>query len=155
MSQQPPDLTEQNLSMADSMLGKELVRHDTKASLLIAVDGGILALVAAIAHGSDLSWEVRLLGVLGLSALAASVLVLLVSIRPALGGRTGEGWEIWSALGRDDLLIHMKAERRPERILFLSRVVHRKFRRLRLAVDLLIAGLLLFAVATLVTAVGR
>ncbi|MER6564389.1 Pycsar system effector family protein [Streptomyces sp. NPDC001027] len=155
MSQQPPDLTEQNLSMADSMLGKELVRHDTKASLLIAVDGGIMALVAAIARNSDLSWHVRLLGTLGLSALAASVLVLLLSIRPALGGRSGEGWEIWSALGRGDLLIHMKAERRPDRVLFLSRVVHRKFRRLRLAVDLLITGFLFFVVATLVTATGH
>jgi hypothetical protein len=34
-------------------------------------------------------------------------------------------------------------------------MVHRKFQRLRLAVDLPITGLLLLAVATLVAAVGR
>jgi hypothetical protein len=141
--------------MADSMLGKELVRHDTKASLLLAVDGGILALVAAITHRQDLGWDVRLSGALGLVALAASILILLLSIRPSLGGRAGEGWELWSDLDRDDLIVHMRTDRTPERVLFLSRIVRRKFQRLRLAVDLLIAGLLLLAVATFIAAVGR
>ncbi len=155
MSQQPPDHTEQNLSMADSMLGRELVRHDTKASLLIAVAGGILALVATIAHNADLGRYARLPGALGLAALAASILILLISIRPALGGRAGEGWELWSSLDRDALLIHMGADRKPERVVFLSRIVHRKFRQLRLAVDLLILGLLLLAVAAFIAASGR
>ncbi|MFJ7336343.1 Pycsar system effector family protein [Streptomyces sp. NPDC101110] len=155
MSQQPPDLTEQNLKMADSMLGHELVRHDTKAGLLIAVDGGILALVAATARGADLVWYVRLPGTLGLASLTASILILLSSVRPALGGRAGEGWELWSRLDRDDLLIHLGVDRRPDRVLFLSRMVHRKFRRLRLAVDLLIAGVLFLSVAAFIADVLR
>ncbi|WP_189985966.1 Pycsar system effector family protein [Streptomyces capoamus] len=139
--------------MADSMLGKELVRHDTKASLLIAVDGGVLALVAAITHSEDLDWNVRLSGILGLIALAASILILLLSIRPSLGGHAGEGWELWSELDRDNLMVHMRTDRTPERVLFLSRIVRRKFPQLRLAVDFLIAGLLLLAVATFIAAV--
>ncbi len=155
MSQQPPDRTERNLSMADDMLGRELVRHDTKASLLIAVDGGILALVAAITHNEDLGWDVRLPGTFGLGVLAASILLLLLSIRPALGGNAGEGWELWSDLDRDNLMVHMRTDRRPERVLFLSRIVRRKFRQLRLAVDLLMTGVLLLAVATFNSAVGH
>ncbi|MFI5819444.1 Pycsar system effector family protein [Streptomyces rishiriensis] len=137
------------------MLGKELVRHDTKASLLIAVEGGILALVAAIAHTADLRWYVSLPGALGLASLAVSIVILLFSVRPALGGHTGEGWELWSRLDRDNLLIHMRADRRPDRVLFLSRMIHRKFRQLRLAVDLLIVGILLLSGAASIAAVGR
>ncbi|WP_329347408.1 DUF5706 domain-containing protein [Streptomyces sp. NBC_01261] len=130
--------------MADKMLGRELVRHDTKASLLIAVDGGILALVAAITHSEDLGWDVCLPATFGLAV-----------FRPALGGHAGEGWELWSDLDRDNLMVHMRTDRSPERVLFLSRIVRRKFRQLRLAVDLLIAGLLLLAVATSIAAVRR
>lgn len=154
MSMQPSDRIEQNLNSADSMLGRELVRHDTKASLLIAVDGGILALVAAIGHSIDLSWYVRAPGLLGLTVVGVSVLLLLHSIRPSLSGRAGEGWELWSGLDRDSLVIHMRADRRPERIVFLSRIVEGKFRRLRMAVDLLIAGLFLLFVAAAVAATG-
>ncbi|WP_158713355.1 Pycsar system effector family protein [Streptomyces sp. NRRL F-525] len=141
--------------MADNMLGRELVRHDTKASLLIAVDGGVLALVAAITHNEELGWDVRLPGTFGLAVLAASIPILLLSIRPVLDDQAGEGWELWSDLDRDNLMVHMRTDRRPERVLFLSRIVRRKFRQLRLAVDLLITGLLLLAVAAFTAAVGR
>ncbi|MCX4817997.1 DUF5706 domain-containing protein [Streptomyces sp. NBC_01239] len=141
--------------MADTMLGRELMRHDTKASLLIAVDGGILALVTTVTRSEDLGWDVYLPGTFGLAVLAASILILLLSIRPALAGRAGEGWELWSDLDRDTLMVHMRTDRSAERVLFLSRIVRHKFRQLRLAVDLLMVGLLLLAVATFIAAVRR
>ncbi|MFJ8141019.1 Pycsar system effector family protein [Streptomyces sp. NPDC096013] len=141
--------------MADNMLGRELMRHDTKASLLIAIDGGILALVATITRSEDLGWEVCLPGTFGLAVLAASILILLLSIRPALAGRAGEGWELWADLDRETIMAHMRTDRSPERVLFLSRIVRRKFQQLQIAVDLLIGGLLLLAVATFIAAVRR
>jgi hypothetical protein len=146
------DMKHHNLDAADAMMGQELARHDTKASLLIAIDGGTLALLTTIVHGLNYPVPVLAIGTAGITAMVASILLLLCSIRPRLSGASGEGWELWARMERDALATHMIDDRRPERVVALSRLIRSKYVQLQRAVDLLLVGLFLIALSVLVAA---
>ncbi|MEU7718497.1 Pycsar system effector family protein [Streptomyces tibetensis] len=154
MTAEPSDLATRNLNAAQSMLERELVRHDTKASLLIAINAGTLALAVSLGRGTHTGLALFVLGLAGSSLLVASLFVLLISIRPHLAGSAGEGWELWSSMDQETLVNHMEADRRTDNVLFLSCILHRKFKRLRLACDLQLAGLTTLVCAALTTGVA-
>jgi hypothetical protein len=154
MTVEPSDLATRNLNAAHSMLEKELVRHDTKASLLIAIDGGTLALAVSLGRGAQNGPASLIPGLAGVCLLVASLFVMLISIRPHLARSAGESWELWSSMDQETLVAHMETDRRPDAVLFLSQMVHRKFKRLRLACDLQLAGLTALACAALIAGVA-
>jgi hypothetical protein len=105
--------------------------------------------VATAGHGLNLPAPVLALGLIGVTAIVMSILLLLYAIRPRI---TGQGWFLWAELGHDDLVAHMSCDRRPDRVIEISRLVRMKYMHLRQAVDLLLCGVLLL-LSVLVAAV--
>ncbi|MDS1271552.1 hypothetical protein RIF23_14730 [Lipingzhangella sp. LS1_29] len=105
-------------------LREDLARSDAKASLLLAGEGALLAVLAAAQPSGPGQWAV----VVGMVLMGVSAVLLLIAVRPRIGGPMLAGTPGWwpeTHLGRRDAL---------------ARVARRKFRLLRAAVDLLVAG---------------
>lgn len=125
-------------------------RTDNKASLLFALNIGVLAGIAGLA---DKNWPLpaQLVGGGGVFALAASTLMLLNVVQPDLGGRSRnvhEGFVLWADLEGDALRAAVTQDTRVERVGALSRIAKRKFQYLRRAIHLIrIAFMLLLAAA--------
>ncbi|MFJ9558390.1 hypothetical protein ACIRPH_31670 [Nocardiopsis sp. NPDC101807] len=111
----------------------ELARVDTKAGLLAGLSGASLALLAPQLDGDDPAvWVIRA----GAAALVAALVVMLLGVRPRIS-RTAP----FAALLADPTGWTPEGER--ERALALAAVTASKFRRIRLAVDLLIGAAVL------------
>ena len=139
-----------NLNDALRTLTSELARAETKASIVLVMTGVGLGFVAT--QGSrHQGATVLVVGAAGAMCLVIVIVVLLVTVRPVrIGTVTAEGWSRWATLEPDMLRDHMRADLRAERVSFLSRSVVIKFRRLRLGINLILAGVsLLFAAAVL------
>lgn len=157
----------QNLSVALSDVRIELARADQKAATL-------LALFSAIAAGSIATLTIRRAGIfsfwngvewlawLGISCMAASLVHLLVCIRP--GGVLRPGTSPYFAfyaqyVGRaSDLVSHMAAcpdadLERCSQLIELSLLATRKYKLIARAVDLLGCALALMAGAIVLNAV--
>ncbi|MFK8851776.1 Pycsar system effector family protein [Streptomyces sp. Ac-502] len=154
MTSEPPTGTQRtgtNLDSACASVPVEIARTDSKASLLLAFDGVVLAGLAGLA---DKKWPLPAQIVGGIAALlliAAAVLLLLV-VRPDLGGRrrtVQEGFPLWARLDEDALLAVMSRDTRLPRTKALSQIAVRKYRLLARAIDTILAalGLLLIAAA--------
>ncbi len=126
-----------------------------QASMLLALAGTSLTVGLALLARTDLPGAAKVTGWLVIAMIATGVVLLATAIRPALGGNHGFV-RYAAATSVDDLhsdLVKLDGERdRTEsqitQLWWLSRAVQRKYRRVRLAVDLLMGGL----VATIVTA---
>lgn len=130
-------------------LQTDLARTDTKASLLLALSGA--ALVALASNAPDLHPTVpaAVVASLAAAALLASTLILLLAIRPHLGGN---GWTTWSRLSTDQLRELLTSGYQVEHLRFMSTLARRKFRLIRIAVDCMLAGLGLLAVMAVLVA---
>lgn len=121
-----------HLAEAVTEVRAELVRADSKASMLLALSGAGVAVAASsdlLASDSPAVWAIRA----GLAVLVAAVVVLLLVVRPKLAGAPfmtigTPGW---------------RPETPQERMRNLSAVARAKFTRIRIAVDLLITGVVL------------
>ncbi|NEE30199.1 hypothetical protein G3M53_32710 [Streptomyces sp. SID7982] len=142
--------TSTNLDATLSYAGADLARTDTKAGLLLTLDG---LLVAALSlSGTDMTGLSLVLAVIGAVALISSVVLALLVIRPRLSSRdledrssygyyaTAEPAQITEALAED---------RRLSRLTVLSRIALRKMRLLILAGDTALAAVILIAAAIL------
>ncbi|GAA2314619.1 DUF5706 domain-containing protein [Streptomyces kunmingensis] len=129
----------------------EITRTDSKASLLLAFIGAVLA--GAWSAGHDLPHTPCLLvpGLAGVALLIGAAGVLLSSVRPNLKGR--HGFPLWATLTpeqiRDAVVTDLAAD-----IAGLSRLAVTKYTALRRAVDLTRAGGLLLLVAAVLTLGG-
>jgi Pycsar effector protein len=131
----------------------ELGRTDSKAGALLSLDAAGLAYLTTQASGRPVAVQL-LLAAAGIALAAAAVILLVCVLRPRLGttsfcdyaGQSGR--EILAALADRDLQ-HVRAED----LGVISEIAHRKFVRLRLAVDLTVAAVLLLAVSGLVSGV--
>ncbi|MFC7220873.1 hypothetical protein ACFQLX_22330 [Streptomyces polyrhachis] len=129
----------------------EVQRADTKAAALFGVAGGLLAAVVACALSDSarrMGWTLLVpLGALSLPLLAA-VVVALTALRPALGWRCdfplrGEGCFDGSTIHSQWL--ESLGERRQllaevERLAMLRALARRKYRLVRLSVDLIMTA---------------
>lgn len=111
---------------------------DTKASLLAGLGGAALALFADKAAPLLTSDDLltALCSRLGLAAQLAAVVLLLLAVRPNLAGAPFMRPD-------DEAAVETPQERRRN----LSQVARPKYRRVRFAVDLLIAAAVLIAAA--------
>ncbi|MDT7846919.1 Pycsar system effector family protein [Streptomyces justiciae] len=145
------DHTSDNLNDALRTLTSELSRADAKASIVLAMTGVGLGFVAT--QGSrHQGAAVLAVGAAGAMCLVIAIVVLLIIVRPVhIDTVTAEGWSRWATLDPQALRDHMRADLRAERVSFLSRSVMIKFRRLRLGINLILAGVSLLFAATVLS----
>lgn len=145
------DHSSDNLNDALRTLTSELARADTKASIVLATTGVGLGFVATQSPNHQ-GVTVLAVGAVGAMCLVIAIVVLLLTVRPVhIDTVTAEGWSRWAALEPETLRDHMRADLRAERVSFLSRTVVIKFRRLRLAIHLILAGVILLIAATVLS----
>ncbi len=124
-----PTAEADHLSDAVAEVRTELGRADSKASMLLALAGAGVAVVAStdlITGTEPAAWIVRA----GLALLVGAVVVLLSTVRPKLAGAP-----FMRANAAD-----WRPETPEERMRNLATVAAAKFRRIRLAVDLTAGG---------------
>jgi len=148
-------VTDKNLDAACAAVTTEIGRTDNKASLLLAFDGAVLAGLASLAD-KDLPLPAQLVGgAAGLTLAAAAVLLLLV-VRPDLGGRTPApgSFPHWARLDAAAIRASMDDDTRGARIKALSTIAVAKYERLARAVDTILASLALLLVAAVLAVAG-
>lgn len=126
----------------------ELTRVDAKCATLVGLAGAGLAFTLTAVSGRAPVVE-RVLLVAAAAALASSALVLLLqALRPRLGG---SGFCRWSAMEPGQVLQDLAdvdpARHHAGELAVLSAIALRKFRAVRMAVDLMAAGMVLLAAA--------
>ncbi|MFD6185652.1 Pycsar system effector family protein [Streptomyces goshikiensis] len=141
---------DRNRDAACATVTGEIARTDSKASLLLAFDGAVLAGLASLAD-KDLSVFTKVVGGLAVLALAAAAVLLLLVVRPCLAVSTAAPGTFpqWARLEDTELEVAMDQDHRLARIKALSTLAARKFRRLALAVDVILAALALLTVAAI------
>ncbi|MEU8544743.1 Pycsar system effector family protein [Streptomyces sp. NPDC048717] len=150
-----PATTDKNLDAACAAVTTEIGRTDNKASLLLAFDGAVLAGLASLAD-KKLPLPAQLIGgAAGLTLAAAAVLLLLV-VRPNLGGPTPApgSFPHWAQLDADAIRISMDTDTRAARIKILATIAVAKYARLARAVDTILAALALLLVAAVLAVTG-
>jgi hypothetical protein len=144
-----PGQTGPHVDTAITTLRGELARSDGKASLLLALTGaGLLALVTLGAGGS-LPVAAVAVGAASAAAMLAATVVLLLAVRPHLAGR---GWPSWPDLPEPELHARLAEGQHMDEVRVLAASARTKFRRIRLAVDLVLVGLAFLAVAAVLAA---
>ncbi|MCX5434790.1 DUF5706 domain-containing protein (plasmid) [Streptomyces sp. NBC_00257] len=145
-----------NLDAGCADTATELARIDGKASLLLAFDGAVLAGLATLAD-KPLPLPTQIAGSAAILALTTAAVLLLLVVRPNIGGRgrvIREGFPHWARLSEDELVTAMREDTRAIRIKSLSALTVGKFNRLALAVDAILAALALLLVAAVLAATG-
>ncbi|MER6284740.1 Pycsar system effector family protein [Streptomyces sviceus] len=154
MTQRPnrgTDHSSDNLNDALRTLTSELARADAKASIVLAMTGVGLGFVATQGSKHQVA-AVLAVGAAGAMCLVVAIVVLLITVRPVhVDTVTAEGWSRWATLDPQALRDHMRADLRAERVSFLSRSVMIKFRRLRLGINFILAGVSLLFAATVLS----
>jgi hypothetical protein len=151
-----PSVTDKNLDAACTTVTTEIARTDSKASLLLAFNGAVLAGLASLAD-KDLTLPAQVTGAAAILALAASAVLLLLVVRPDLGGRgrvVREGFPRWARMSEDEMLHAMRRDTRAIRVRSLSTLALAKFERLARAVDLTLAALTLLLAAAVLAVAG-
>ncbi|GAA2475766.1 Pycsar system effector family protein [Winogradskya humida] len=130
-------------------------RVDTKASILFGFSLAALTGGGTVLAKAHLPIASSVLAVIAAGALVSALALLGAAIRPALGGNHGfvrfAAAESPEQLAADLADIeNVTVEYRAEQLLWLSRAVQRKYRRVRLSVDLLMTGLSFAVLAALI-----
>ncbi|THC47109.1 Pycsar system effector family protein [Streptomyces sp. A1499] len=139
-----------NLDSALRVTASELVRGETKASILLAINSVGLGFVATNLDGNQPA-AVLVTGSVGAVFLLFATFALLIAVRPNPVDRSGEspGWSRWRTMNSDELRAHLAEESRAETVIFLSRNVSTKFQMLRRAVNCILVGVALVSAAGL------
>ncbi|MFE1770536.1 Pycsar system effector family protein [Streptomyces sp. NPDC059008] len=139
----PPD-GQDRIVATMSALQADLARSEGKASLLLALSGAALVALVSAAGSLRLTVPTAVAGALGTAALLAATVLLLLAVRPDLGG---SGWTSWSRLSVGQLRERLAAGYPVDHLRFMAALAARKFRLIRAAVDCLLAGVGLLALA--------
>ncbi|MFI7307823.1 Pycsar system effector family protein [Streptomyces hygroscopicus] len=137
-----------NLAAAHAEVKTEISRTDSKASLLLAFIGALLAGVWAVASDTHLPTPAYVVGGVGVLLLVTAAGLLLRVVRPNLGGARPVGFPLWARLTADQVRAVLAEDRRAEDIANLSRLAVVKFAALQRAIDVTrVAGALLVMAA--------
>ncbi|QKV93886.1 integral membrane plasmid transfer protein [Streptomyces sp. NA02950] len=131
----------------------EIARTDSKASVLLAFNGALMAGVWTVATSLRLPPAALAVGAVGVGLLVAAAAVLLAAARPNLGGAQPKGFPLWATLPADQLRAALAGDDLAERVTRLSQLAVGKFARLQRAVDYTRAAGAAFITAALVAAV--
>lgn len=145
------DRTETNLDAALAHTSSEISRTDTKAGLLLTLDGLLVAALSLL--GSRVGGVALVLALVGALALVAAVVLALMVIRPRLAAPGGvndrSSFAYWASATADEITAGMREDRRPTRVQVLSRIALRKMRVLQLAGDASLIAVIAIAAAIL------
>ncbi|MFG2910913.1 Pycsar system effector family protein [Kitasatospora sp. NPDC048286] len=141
--------TEQNTTEALDHVITEVARTDSKAGLLLGLDGVLAAAVAILAQANGASLPV--ITPAAALLLTATLLAVLV-VRPRITNRDHSSYTHWATCDPAELRAELVPDRRLDRLRVLSAICHRKMFLLRWASDFTIAALVALAAAALVTA---
>ncbi|MDX3225609.1 Pycsar system effector family protein [Streptomyces sp. ME19-01-6] len=131
-------------------LQADLARSESKASLLLALSGAALVALGSTASALHPTVPAAVTSALGAAALLATTVILLLAVRPHVGGND---WTSWTGLSNDQLDERLTSGYQVEHVKFMAELATRKFRLIRGAVDCLLAGLgLLTLTAVLIAA---
>lgn len=130
------------------LLRGELARSDSKASLLLALNGAALAALVSLGAIGRLSAPMMVVGAVGAGALLSATVALLLAVRPQLGG---PGWPQWPNLTDEELRRELAAGQQLVLVRTLAASVRTKYARIRLAVDFMLAALGLLSLAAVIT----
>lgn len=111
---------------------------NSKASLLLAFVGAVMAGAFSLAQDLPLDVPACVTGGTGLLLLVAAAGLLLRAVRPNLGG--GGGFPLWATLTPQQLLTLAEERDLAAEVVVLSRIAVAKHLCLRRAVDLTCAG---------------
>ncbi|WP_059005637.1 Pycsar system effector family protein [Streptomyces specialis] len=142
----PPEGAYDRVHGAISVLHGDLARSDSKAGLLLALTGAALAALVSAAASLDLSVVAAVAGTLSAAALLTATAILLIAVRPDLGGT---GWTSWPELSKEQLRDRLATGHLLEHAQQMAALATRKFRRIRTAVDCMLVGLALLALTSL------
>ncbi|MFJ2071192.1 MULTISPECIES: Pycsar system effector family protein [Streptomyces] len=140
-----------DLSAAHAEVKAEITRTDSKASLLLAFIGAVLAGVWSVGKDVPLTAFVLAPGLAGVAVLLGAAALLLSSVRPNLSGR--HGFPLWATLTPEQIREAMAIDIASD-IAGLSRIAVAKFTGLQRAIDLTRIGGALLVVATVITLGG-
>lgn len=138
------------LDAATATVLAEITRTDTKSGVLLSTFALPFTALVAVIPGKSLSTTSSVLTGSGVVGLVAAMLVVLLVVRPRIDGTPRGSYLYWSSCTADELLADLQAPAdRAEHIVRLSQIARRKYRGLRLAVDLTAAALVALAAALL------
>jgi hypothetical protein len=144
------DRTETNLDNAVAQTAAEIARTDSKAGLLLTLDGLLVASLSLL--GTDIHGPALALAVTGASALVAAVILALLVIRPRFGVKGADdrgSFHYWATASADEITAGMREDRRLLRVQVLSRIALCKMRRLRWSGDASLLAVVALAAAML------
>ncbi|OEU95478.1 Pycsar system effector family protein [Streptomyces oceani] len=142
-----------SLTAAHADVKAEIARTDTKASLLFAFTGAVLAGLGTVAASVRVPLAAMVPGVAGLTVLVAACTVLLSVIRPRLTPCEGT-FPHWASLDAAGVRADLGTDRRADAVTVLARIAVAKHKGVARAVDLTRIAGGLFAVAAAITVVG-
>ncbi|MGW1189310.1 Pycsar system effector family protein [Streptomyces sp. NPDC002559] len=144
-----------NLDVGCADVAAEIARTDSKASLLLAFTGAVLAGLASLAD-KPLPLPAQIFGATAGLALGAAAVLLLLVVRPRLGGRTPApgSFPYWAQLDADAIQTSMTTDTRAARIKALSVIAAAKYRRLDHAVDTILVSLAALLAAAVLAAIS-
>jgi hypothetical protein len=121
-------------------------RADLKAGLLLGLNGAAAgALVVASTGGAHLRTAVAIPVGLSVAAFAVAAGLLTMAVRPAVRAARPYGFALYATLALEAIPGAVRAEQSPEalqrRLQVVSRAVASKYRRIRLACDASLIGL--------------
>lgn len=146
---------DKQLDAAHTTVTTEIARTDSKASLLLAFDGAVLAGLASLT-GKKLPLAAQLVGAAASLTLAAAAVLLLLVVRPNLGGRTPApgSFPHWALMEAATIRASLDHDTRPARIKALSTIAVAKYARLARAVDTILTALALLLAAAVLAVTG-
>lgn len=125
----------------------EISRTDAKASALLTAFSIPLAVLVAAVPGHDLPTAAAVLVALGAASLVAAMLVVLLVVRPRLGGNTRGSYLHWANCTPEQVRADLATDPTAERIVQLSQIAAAKYRALKTAIDITAGALVLLALA--------
>jgi hypothetical protein len=140
------DRAQDRLAATVTALQGDLARSEGKASLLLALSGAVLVALVTTATNLHPPLPAAVVGGLGTAALVAATLLLLLAVRPELGGT---GWTSWPQLSAEQLRDQLASGYQPDHLRFMAALATRKFRLIRAAVDSILVGISLMALAAI------
>ncbi|MBN0047556.1 hypothetical protein JS756_26310 [Streptomyces actuosus] len=139
--------TDNALAAAVADVRAEIGRTETTAGALLTGLGVPFAVLVATVPGKKIETAPAvLLGIAGTGLVAAMLVVLLV-VRPELGGGSCGTYRLWAERTPQQVREDVTTDRRAELIVALSQAARRKYRGLRLSVDITVMSLTAMVIA--------
>ncbi|MFE3866199.1 Pycsar system effector family protein [Streptomyces goshikiensis] len=147
-------MSTEGLTAAHAEVKAELARTDSKAGLLLAFVGAVMAGAWTTAKDLPLTLPAYVIGGAGLALLLAAAVLLLRSVRPRLGG--DGGFPLWATLTPQQIAATTETHNLAVAadVVNFSRIAVAKYTLLRRAVDLVLAAGALLLIAALIVLGG-